>query len=138
MADLSITASGVRPSANANIQTGRAGSAITAGEAIARDTDGTLKPADSNGTPPLNAIVGVACNSAPGVGQPISYVTNDVLFAPGCTPVSGTVYVLSVNPGGICPASDLSTSGEYTNIVGIGASSSVLVVNVFASGQAVP
>lgn len=137
MADLVITAASVKPGAAANFLRGIvSGTNITAGMVVARNADGTISPADANGTPPLTVPVGIACCTA-AIGQAISYVDNDTDFTAGATTVSGTAYFLSVTPGGICPAADLVT-GSFASLVAFGQGTTKFVVKIAASGQALP
>lgn len=132
MPDLTITPASLHPSTGAAIQRGIASVAITAGQVVCLNADQTIGLADANGAPPANVPVGIALCSA-GVQQPVNYAAVDPNLVLGGTVTSGTVYVLSGNPGGICTPADLA-SGMYTSIIGVGSGTGNLWLNVLASG----
>lgn len=134
-ADLTVTAANVLPSASAKFATGKAGVAITAGQWLYLDTDGTWKLADANDVTPKYKVRGCAVNSA-GVGQYIRVCIGDTNFNPGATLSIGTVYILSTTPGGIAPVSD-AASGSYISILGIATSTSLLKMNTSPYGTGV-
>lgn len=134
MADLSITAANVLSGAAAVILHGTAGAAITAGQTAYLDTSSnTWKLADSNGAAALRTPGGVALNNA-AAGQPIA-LQKDGEITIGATLTAGVTYYQSDTPGGICPVADVG-SGEYSCIVGIAKSASVLDINIQPSGVA--
>lgn len=132
MAEITIAASDVIPQANTVIASGTAGAAITAGQPVYADAaDGNkIKVAD-----PLTAakavVVGIAINSAPGIGQPVDYAVSGDL-ALGAVMVSRTVYLLS-SVGKLGTTADQGAS-EYGTVVGISASTSLLKVGIVVSG----
>lgn len=139
MADLTITAANVVPGSGARINYGiYAGATITAGQVVYLDTAATTpvwKLADCDSATALARIpVGVAVNSASS-GQPLAVQTGGPLTI-GATIAAGVAYYLSGNPGGICPVADVA-SGDYTAIIGIGTSTSVLQVDIAAPGAVV-
>lgn len=135
MADITITAANVAKGTGAQTATGIAGASITAGQTLYRDpTAFTLKLADANASATTATVEGIALHAA-ATGQPITYQFAGELTI-GATVVAGTVYVLSANAGGICPAADLA-SGHRTSILGVAKSTSVLTVHLFNSGTAV-
>lgn len=135
MADISITAANVLASATGRVVHGAAGATITAGQAVYLDTaDGRYKLADSNGASALiRTPVGIALNGAAN-GQPLA-VQNSGPITIGGTLTAGVAYYLSDTPGGICPVADVG-SGEYATVLGIATSTSVLDLNIQASGVA--
>lgn len=139
MADLVITPSQV-VAVSGNEQTLPAASAITAGQPCYRTSDSTWELADTDDTVVTAAAQGIALNSAPGVGQPVTcLVDGEVTLGAGAAPVQGTVYVLSATPGGIAPVTDLVT-GDWVTVLGVGnaANGLTLIPNLFASGVQVP
>lgn len=96
-------ATGARPNINV------AGAAITAGQPIAQDPATSLfYPADANGADPLYKVIGIAENAA-AIGQPVSIVTEDPYFTPGCPMLVGDIIVLSATAGRVCPATDIAS-----------------------------
>lgn len=135
MADISITAASVVAGANARTEQGTAGAAITAGQVLYKDAAaGTWKLADSNSaTAAARSPDGIALNGAAS-GQPLQVLTGgDVTI--GATLTAGVAYYLSDTPGGICPVADVG-SGEYSTIIGIAESTTVLNVQFHESGVA--
>ncbi len=134
MADLSITAANVVAGSDAVRESGTAGATITAGQAVYLDTtDMKYKLADSNGAAALRVPNGIALNGASN-GQPLSVQKGGDITIGG-TMTAGIPYFLSDTPGGLCPLPDIGT-GEYSCIVGIAKSTSVLAVNIQPSGVA--
>ena len=116
MANLTVTAANVIASSQAVTQTGVAGAAITAGQALYLDSvTNTLKLADADASQATSQCVGVALNGAQ-VGQPVVYVTQDPEFTPGATLVIGTIYLVSATAGAIMPAADLASGGFAAQI----------------------
>ena len=134
MADISITAANVVPGSDAIRESGTAGATITAGQLVYLDTsDMKFKLADSNGAAALRVPNGIALNGASN-GQPLSVQKGGDITIGG-TLTAGIPYFLSDTPGGLCPLPDVGT-GEYSCIVGIAKSTSVLAVNIQPSGVA--
>ena len=126
MADNSLTASAVVPSANAVIRKATAGATIAAGDIIYLDTAdldsagiGKAKLSDCNsGTALVRTVEGMAVNSASS-GQPVEYVTYDpalVVAASGLTP--NQIWILSATAGKTAPSADL-TSGWYLTALAV-------------------
>tara|TARA_Y100000593_G_scaffold67933_2_gene124890 strand:+ start:11575 stop:11988 length:414 start_codon:yes stop_codon:yes gene_type:complete len=137
MADLTITASDVVPPST-GVADGTAGEAIVAGQAVYLDStdDSKVKLADADDTEAKAAAVGIAVNSAPKAGQPVSYVTlGDLTVTSGVT--VGEIYVVSGTAGGVAPEGDLASS-DYVTILGIGKTSTSIAVKVHVSGIQVP
>lgn len=116
-ADLSITASAVVPSSQAQKQSGTAGATIAAGETVYQDTaDGNkYKLADGNNTLAM-PVVGMAINSA-SAGQPITILLSDPALTIGTHGVAlGTPFFQSANAGKVCPFADLAEANQTTAI----------------------
>lgn len=138
MADLSITAANVQQASGAQRATdGIAGETITAGMALyQKSSDSRWWKADSNSaTTEQRAASKIALNNA-SAGQPISLHGEGPINIGG-TVVVGTIYVLSATAGGIAPSTDLA-SGWYTQVIGIGRTTSELDVQFHSAGVAVP
>jgi hypothetical protein len=135
MADLTITAANVVAATGANIIHRTAGATITAGQCvyISSTTDRAML-ADSNSvTAEARTPVGIALNSA-AAGQPITIQTSGTITI-GATMTAGVVYYLGDTPGSICPIADVG-SGEYVCTIGIAISTTVLRIDISASGVA--
>lgn len=134
MADIVITPGNLYPSGAAQITRGIAAVAITAGQVVAFNSSSPpgIALSDNDATPPLNLPIGIAVCSA-GVGQPVNYTAIDANLTIGATVVNGTIYVLSGNPGGICPTTDLLT-GDGVCIIGVGKGTTALWLNVLTTG----
>lgn len=139
MADLTVTAANVDTGdATAVVVDASAGSAITAGQALALNASGDPVPADVTDAT-THKIVGIALNSAPGAGQPVRYVRQDSTFNPGATLVVGTVYGLGSTAGAIAPVADQSTN-DYSNVLFIAVTASTAKLNVtqYSYGGLIP
>jgi hypothetical protein len=132
MANLTLTAANVVPSAAATYSRAAAGVAIGAGDIIFLDTDRTFKLSDANAVAPANTVTGIAANSA-AVGQPVAAVTADPALAIGGTVTQGEVLVLSATPGKIAPVADLAT-GYNVVILGVGDASNKVNFRPHAPG----
>lgn len=133
MTDLSITAANVVRGSNAKIETGDFGATITAGQPVYRDaSDGKYKLSDTDSeTAAVREVRGIALNSGSD-GQPGTIIrSGDVTI--GATLTAGVAYYLSGNAGGICPIADVA-AGDYPVVIGIAKSTTVLNVNIVASG----
>lgn len=135
MADLSVTAANVLPGANALLEHGTFGAAVTAGQVVYADpTTGRYKLADANSaTVAARVPRGIALNGGSD-GQPGAIIKSGDLTA-GATLIPGVAYYLSATPGGLCPVADLTT-GYYPCVIGIAKSASVLAVGIEPSGVA--
>ncbi len=135
MTDISITAANVQRSSSSQTEVGTAGATITAGQAVYKaSATGKYLLADSNsGTAEARTPRGIALNGAAD-GQPLMIQrSGDITI--GGTLTAGVAYYLSDSPGGICPVADVG-SGEYSVVIGMAKSTSVLAVNIQASGVA--
>lgn len=135
MADLTVTAANVVKGAGATVDYGTANAAITAGQAVYKDpATGKYGLADSNNaSATIRNASGIALNGAAN-NQPLAVLTDGPVTI-GATLTPGVAYYLSDTPGGICPVADVG-SGEYSVILGIASSASVLDVDIQASGVA--
>lgn len=136
MTDIAITAASVLAGADAQIlPPASAGEAIAAGKAVyLNSTSKKYMLADSNsGTAEARTALGIALNGA-ALDQPLVVQRGgDITIGGTLTP--GVAYYLSDTPGGICPVADVG-SGEYSCILGIAKSATVLDLKVQASGVA--
>jgi len=136
MAALTITAASVVAGADAVKDSGVAGEAITAGQAVYRSSS-TKKwmLADTNSaTVEARIAKGIALNGA-ALNQTIQVqVSGDITI--GATVTRGVAYYLSGTPGGIAPVADLLT-GDYTCILGIAKSASVISLDIQSAGVAI-
>ena len=134
MTDLTITAASVVPGGNARFDYGFAGETITAGQPVYKAASGLWLKADSNsGTALARVATGLASNGA-SLNQPIT-VQKSGLVTIGATLTAGVAYYLSDTAGGICPVADVG-SGEYSEIIGMATSATVLDLVFKASGVA--
>lgn len=135
MADLTITAASVLAGSGADVEHGTFGAAITAGQLVYRDSaTGKYLLADSNSaTVAARTPRGIALNGGAN-GQPGAILKGGPITI-GATLTAGVAYYASDTPGGICPVADVG-SGEYATIMGIAASTTVLDVEIQASGVA--
>jgi len=135
MTDIVITAANVVAGSNATIDHGTAGATVTAGQVVYRSA--TTKKwllADSNSaTAEVREATGIALNGASD-GQPLA-VQKSGLITIGGTLTAGVAYYLSDTPGGICPVADIG-SGEYSCLLGMSTSASVLKLDISYSGVA--
>jgi hypothetical protein len=135
MADLAISPTEVFPAANVNTLKGLSGGAILAGDVVALDSTGKIVKAQSNGVAPLNKAVGIACCSAPGTGQIVTYASIDPGFTIGSTAaaLNGEPYFLSGNAGKICPFADL-VAGMNTTLIGFGITGGGFYLQIINTG----
>jgi hypothetical protein len=135
LADISITTTAVVPGSDARITHGFAGAAITAGQAVYKASATQLymlADADS-ATAEARSPDGIALNGA-AVGQPVAVQTKGDLTI-NAVLTANTPFFLSGTAGGICPIADVGT-GEYLVQLGIAKSTTVLAVEIKATGVA--
>lgn len=137
MANLTITATGVLPGANARINhTYVAGEAVTAGQsAYLKPSDSKLWLAQCDGNTDEATIAGICLNGA-AAGQPVSLQEEGDITI-GATVVVGATYVVSATAGGICPVADLATTNKLSYI-GYGISATQIRLNRKTTGIALP
>lgn len=135
MADIAITPANVLAGSGASLVDGVAGATLQAGQVAYRDAAASnCKLADSNAaSPAARSPYGIALHGA-ALGQPVKLHRRGPITI-GAVLVPGATYYLSDTPGGICPAADVG-SGEYSVIVGIAKSASILDVEFHESGVA--
>jgi len=135
MSDLTITAASVVKGAGARIdRNGYAGETITAGMPVYKASTGFWMKADSNSATALaRTAIGIALNGASQY-QPIDVQTEGEITI-GATLTANTTYYLSDTAGGICPLADVG-SGEYTEIIGVAKSTTVMLLVLKATGVA--
>lgn len=122
MANISITAANVVPGAQVVKVTGVAGTTITAGQLLYKDSGDSnkLKLADANGTGDALVVAGIALCGA-SAGQPVTYATRDADLTIGATVAIGDVLIASGTAGAIAPVADLA-SGMYATVVAVATS----------------
>jgi hypothetical protein len=103
MTDISITAANVLPGAGASLETGTAGEALTAGQAVYKKAaDKKWYKADCNSaTAEVRVASAIVCTGS-AAGQPV-VVQKGGPITIGGTVANGIVYYLSGTPGGIRP-----------------------------------
>lgn len=133
MSDISITAGSVVAGSDAVTENGIAGASITAGQVVYLDSSTNkygLADSDS-ATAGIRAPRGIALNSA-SANQPLGVLRSGSITIGG-TLTAGVAYYLSNTPGGICPVADVG-AGEYSVLLGLATSTTVLNVAIQASG----
>lgn len=133
MADLTITASQVVPGTGAQFTDLVAAVAITAGQAVYKNTSNQAALADNDASSTTARAIGIATNGAAASQYVRVQYAGELTLGAGAAPTNGVVYVLSSTAGGIAPAADLA-SGDYTTILGVGIGSNKIKMNVFPSG----
>ena len=137
MSDISITAASVAISTGTS-EAGTAGEALTAGQVVYQAAaTGRWWKAQCDGTEAEAAAKGIALNSAPAAGQPITVQTSGTITAGG-TLVEGEIYIVSATAGGLAPEADIITTGNYVSIVGVAQTAALLKLSFNASGGQVP
>jgi hypothetical protein len=132
VSDYAPTAASVIASLNAQQSRGVAGVPITAGQALAINTDRTLHLAGAAAGAPLNVFAGFALDGA-AVGQPVNYTKNDPSFSPGFAVPAGMIVILSATPGNVCPHTDLA-SGMVPTDIGQGIGGNQIALNAVSAG----
>ena len=142
MAALTITASQVLAptDGSGNFVTGVAGADLTAGQSVYLDAStNTYKLADSNASQATAQAVGIATHAAL-TGQPVKlqggrggYLT----LGAGAAPAVGTIYCVGATAGSIVPSADLTT-GDYVTVLGVGATTNRIQLDVFISNSVKP
>ena len=139
MADIAITAANVLGSTTAVRSTQyKSGEAITAGQVVYLNTSNQWIKLDLNAAATGNGITdvrGIAENSAPASGQPLSVVTYDTDFTVGGALTNGSALYGSTTAGGI--THDVPTTGSYPVYVGQAKSAAKAVINFNASGAVI-
>lgn len=135
MTDITITASNVTKGGSNTIGSGIAGAAVTAGQAVYKDSNDSnrLKPADADVEASAEAV-GVALHGAL-TGQPLQFVEDGPCVL-GSGVVAGTIYVVGTTAGAISTATSI-TSGDYVTVLGVGTATSTLELRLLVSGATV-
>ena len=136
MAALSITATAVVAGSNAVRDVGTAGETIAAGQPVYYDaTTAKWKLADTNSaTAAARVATAIALNGA-AVNQPVSlHKSGDLTMNAVLT--AGVAYYLGGTAGSSVPVADLTT-GDYTQVIGIAKSTTVLAVDFQSAGVAI-
>lgn len=133
MADIIVTAANVLTAAGATIKRFTSGAAITAGQVVYKDTSASnvVKLADADLSDAAAVVEGIAINDCAS-GQEVDVCTSGNIN-PGGTVVVGEVYMASGNAGGIAPVGDF-VSGDRASIIGVGTSTSNIILRIFNSG----
>lgn len=132
MANLTITATSVKQSTNAKVQTRYALETITAGQTVYESTTDTTKvglfDADVAGK---GALKGVALNGA-SIDQPVLVQTEgDIII--GATVAVGVIYTGSDTAGGIRPSAD-NNAGDTIAILGVAKSATTITIDIQNTG----
>lgn len=140
MSDIVITAANVKPSGTTQITYNLlAGAAITAGQALYKDTTttpATMKLCQADGAGIINVFAGIALNNA-AIGQPVAFATSDPggLVTGGAGLSIGDTLITSGTAGAIAPAAD-GDAGDFITNLGIINGAGNLVLNPTAAGTA--
>lgn len=131
MADIAITAANCVGDGSSPRETGTAGVAVTAGQAVYMDTSvNKYKLSDSN-LAGAKTVRGIALNNA-ALNQPL-VVQKSGPITIGGTLVKGTTYCQSTTAGGICPQADITTGGDVV-ILGVATSTTSMNLNIQVPG----
>jgi hypothetical protein len=134
MADLSLTPTSVVKSTGAKTKNGIAGETIAAGQALyLASATGLLMKADDTSAAKA-ACVGIALNGG-AINQPIQYQTAGLLTIGG-TVAAGITYGVTDTAGGIGAISERA-SGDYVTLICTGSTTSVVDIDIKATGVAI-
>lgn len=118
MADITVTATSVVPSASVSRSILNASEAIDAGETVYKTSSNTLALTDATDSAKIG-VVGIAlCSSA--TGQPCVYATVDAALVLGTSITNGAPLYLSETPGKLTITLADLTAGSYPVTVGLG------------------
>jgi len=132
MVDISQTPANVVKGSNASVIQVTAGVTVLAGEVVYRDsTDSDEYKLAIDTSAAAAAAIGIALNRADD-GQPLTVQTSGDIDVGGTVKL-GKVYCVSSTAGAIAEVDDTSTS-DWVTVLGTGESSSVLPLNIRASG----
>ena len=124
MADLSVTAASVVPSANVARSIKTAAEAIDAGETVAVDSSGELILTDATDTTKIDVVGMAICSAAD--GQPCTYARIDAALVLGTAVTNGAPIYLSETPGKITITLADLTTGSTPVICGTGDGTSTI------------
>ena len=131
MADVSFTATSIKPGANAQTKEVMFGATITPGMAVYLDaSDNKYKIADCTDAA-KDAAAGMALTGGAD-GQPGVIITGGNLTTSAHLSLASPVYILS-ETGLICPAADLANN-DYITIIGVATSTTNLKLSINVSG----
>jgi hypothetical protein len=132
MADLTITATSVIPGAAAVLEQGIFGETITAGQPVykAAATQKWMKADTDSATAEVRVATAIAVTG--GAVNQYGLVQKSGSITIGATLSAGVAYYLSGTAGGICPVADVA-AGDYTQIIGLATSTTVLKLSFLAS-----
>lgn len=130
MADLVIAAANVVAFRGARVSDEVAGVAIAAGQQLARDATTRRMILAEVADDDDHTVEGMALNSA-AAGQPVE-VLQDGRVTVGAVLTVGTVYVASA-AGAVAPVADLA-SGDYTTVLGVAETTSILRYRPLTAG----
>lgn len=132
MADLSVTAADILPTASTVKEVATAGAVITAGQAVYKDaTDAQkVKLCDADAAATANCDGIALCGAA--ANQPIVIAKSGRLtgFDNG---TDGEPYFVSTTPGGLAPHGDLS-AGDFVTYVGTVDGNGEMVIKIDNTG----
>lgn len=134
---LAVTGGSVIASERADLGEGKAGGALTAGDAIYLDDDHLLKKATAGGSALSSQVIGIALNNTSASGQAVTFARYDPEFTPGATLVTGTLYFLDTTAGKMTTAAGLTT-GSYGTFICKAISTSQCFLKPISSGAVVP
>lgn len=127
MADISVTAGSVVPATSGNTRQMIAGTTLTAGQLVYRNSaDGRAWTA-STASLAASQIVGVTLDGG-AAGQPVTVQTSGD-YTVGGTVAIGTVYGVGDNAGGIAPVSD-NGAGDFCSVFGIGITTAKIRIGI--------
>ena len=131
MTDLVVTAANVIKGADAMIEHGTAGAAVTAGQPVyLDDTTGKYLLSDNNASG-KKTVRGIALHAA-STNQPLTIQRKGEITI-GATLTAGAAYYLSDTAGGIIPEADLGSGMDVVQL-GLAKSTTVLVLDVQTPG----
>lgn len=138
MANLTITAANVGVGSSVRVRTVQVGEAVSHAQPLYLNAaDNKYYRADANASLAVAAASAISLSSASTDGYVVIVETENALVNLGSTLVVGETYVVSATAGAICPIGDLTT-GAYPCILGVATTSTLLKLNIFASGVAKP
>lgn len=117
-----------------DVEEGKAGVAILAGQAVYKGTDGRYLLAIANALA-ASMAVGVALNSCPAANQPLKVGKRGTLTGLTGLEVGEAYFVSDTTAGALQKESDFGT-GEYVTYMGIAASATSLKLHIDAGGVA--
>lgn len=133
MAALTITAANLDGTLVPAWDTGcLAGVALTAGQAVYRDSSNLIQLCDVT-TLITSTCIGIVANSAVAAGQPVMVWTNGTVITAFPTLVIPVPYFVGAS-GGLIPIADLA-SGNYCTFVGWAYSTTSFMVDISVTGR---